>query len=282
MKKKNIRVIWGVIGASLLLILLCVFINKEVLKQENTVVIDVKEETEQEKEEYSEEDTFSEEQKNQATQEQSITEEETTEQEDKDETVGEEVPGYIIIGESHIVVTDGQGYALLGSTVDGVVYKENLFFVHTGLDPVMGTFAWFSGEGTEQIQEIQNQHTEITKWTIISIHGTSMCTAPDIADQYIDTYTKWINELFADDSVYIVSVPPLDEQQWVVNHPDRPPRYNADIISFNEELKTAFPEQYVDCYDWFLENGVFQDEIHYTGETYRDLFDMVIEQTREK
>lgn len=206
---------------------------------------------------------------------------ETPELESEIEIDNDKKSGYILIGESHIVVTDGQGYSMLGSKLEGVNPGENLFFVHTSLDPVMGTYDWFCGDGTNRIKEIKEEHTEITDWAIISMHGTSMCTVENITEQYINTYTLWINELFKDDSVYIVSVPPLDEAEWLVRHPEIGPRYNEDIIKFNNEMQEAFPQNYLDYYDWYLENGVFQDEIHYTGESYRNLFDEVISHTEE-
>lgn len=207
------------------------------------------------------------------------TEEET---ESGSETMEKEKEGYIIIGDSHAVVTDGQGYAVHGSDVDGVVYNQNLFIVHTSLDPVMGTFDWLKGDGTERIKTIMKEHPEIAGWNIISIHGTSMVTMPGIVEQYIDNYKIWMNETFKDSKVYIVSVPPLDEKEWVVRHPDLPPRHNQDIIDFNTKIKEAFPDQYFDYYDWFLAHDTFQDEIHYTGETYRTMFDEIMTNIQNK
>ena len=172
-------------------------------------------------------------------------------------------------------MTDGLGYGVYGSAVEGVVYNENLFFVHTGLDPVMGTFEWLKGDGTAQIQTIIEEHPQIGDWNIISIHGTSMVTMPDIAVQYIDNYEKWINDTFSRYHVYMVSIPPLDEKAWKENHPDVP-RDNKSIQAFNEQIKEAFPDHYFDYYDWFLEHDDFQDEIHYTGKTYCMLFDEII------
>ena len=141
---------------------------------------------------------------------------ETIQEETESETREEaKQDGYIIIGDSHVVVTDGLGYGVYGSAVEGVVYNENLFFVHTGLDPVMGTFEWLKGDGTAQIQTIIEEHPQIRDWNIISIHGTSMVTMPDIAARYIDNYEKWINDTFSRYHVYMVSIPPLDEKASV-------------------------------------------------------------------
>ncbi len=211
-----------------------------------------------------------------------IAEKTTEEIESTSEVTHEEQVGYIIIGDSHAVVADGQGYAIQGSMVEGVIYNQNLFIVHTGLDPVMGTLEWLQKDGTNRIREIMEEHTEITDWNIISIHGTSMVTMPDIENSYIENYEMWITETFCNSNVYIVSVPPLDEEEWVVKHPDFLPRYNQDIIEFNEKIKEAFPDQYFDYYDWFLEHNEFQDEIHYTGETYRMMFDEIIQKIQNK
>ena len=132
------------------------------------------------------------------------------------------------------------------------------------------------------IKTIMEEHPEIAGWNIISIHGTSMVTMPGIVEQYIDNYKIWMNETFKDSKVYIVSVPPLDEKEWVVKHPDLPPRHNQDIIDFNTKIKEAFPEQYFDYYDWFLAHDTFQDEIHYTGETYRTMFDEIMTNIQNK
>lgn len=220
-------------------------------------------------EEYSQEESQTEESQTETLEEHPSTEETTSSK--------EEETGYIIIGDSHIVVTDGMGYSVYGSQVEDVALNQNLFLVHTGLDPVMGTIEWLEGDGTERVKEIIAEHPEISRWNIICMHGTSMVTRANIAEQYIDHYHKWIDESFQECHVYIVSVPPLDEEEWVVRHPDMPKRFNKDIVTFNASIKEAFPEIYFDYYDWFLgHSDAFQDEIHYTGKTYCEMFDEII------
>lgn len=219
----------------------------------------------------------------QHSQEESRTQESQTETEEhastKETEVSGEDQGYIIIGDSHIVVTDGMGYSMRKSRVEGLELNTNLFLVHTGLEPAMGMIEWLSGDGSDRIEEIIAEHTEISQWNIISMHGTSMVTMPDIKEQYVSHYQNWIEDRFQDCHVYIVSVPPLDEEEWVVRHPDMPSRSNQDIILFNAYIKDAFPERYFDYYDWFLERSdAFLDEIHYTGETYCEMFDEIIEE----
>lgn len=222
--------------------------------------------------------SFQEEESEASKEEEAETEEATqqTEPQTEGEEAAEEQTGYIIIGDSHVVVTDGQGYGMLGSTVEGVTYKENLFFVHTGLDPVMGTLDWLKGDGADSMRALIDRHTEIQKWNIISIHGTSMTALQGMEDRYVEVYRQWIDETFRDCDVYFVSVPPLDEEEWVTRHPDMIPRYNQDIIDFNTKIKETFPDHYFDYYDWFVTHDDFQDEIHYTGETYRNMFDEII------
>lgn len=225
------------------------------------------EETQESTEEHSQEESQTQESRTE-TEEHASTEETETFREEQ---------GYIIIGDSHIVVTDGMGYSTHKSRVEGIELNRNLFLVHTGLDPAMGTIGWLAGDGSDRIGEIIAEHTEISQWNIISMHGTSMVTMPDIKEQYVEHYKNWIDERFQDCHVYIVSVPPLDEKEWVVRHPDLPSRSNQDIVSFNAYIKDAFSDRYFDYYDWFLERSdAFQDEIHYTGETYCEMFDEII------
>lgn len=184
--------------------------------------------------------------------------------------------GFIIIGDSHAVIAEGFGYAKMGSSVDGVVLNETLFFVHKSMDPVMGTYDWFAGEGKDMIQTTISQHPDITDWSIISVHGTSMVYTPGITDSYTATYKEWMKKVFPKYDIYIVSVPPLDEEGWATKYPDGPLRYNSDIQNFNNKIKKAFPKNYFDYYEWFEENGTFIDEIHYSGETYVKMFDQII------
>ncbi len=232
----------------------------------------IRERTEQEEPEETQESTEA------YTEEESTTEETESEAETETETeiIETKNVGYIIIGDSHIVVTDGQGYSVQGSSVEGIIPNQNLFFVHTSLDPVMGTFEWLEGDGTDRIKELISGHSEISHWNIISMHGTSMVTMPNIIDKYIANYKKWMEETFLGCDIYIVSVPPLDEKEWVVRHPELPARSNQDIITFNKAIEQAFPECYFNYYDWFLAHDSFQDEIHYTGATYREMFDEII------
>lgn len=261
------KVLWGV------LILSAVFLGLLLVVQISEVVWDNKEDSEQTQEtETTEEET---------SQEKSQTSEEYTTVEET-ESFREDEQGYIIIGDSHTVVTDGQGYSVYGSGIEGISLNKNLFIVHTGLDPVMGTIEWLEGDGTKRMEEIIAEHTEISRWNIISMHGTSMVTVPGIAEQYIKDYEDWMNDTFRNHHVYIVSVPPLDEAEWKVRHPDMPIRLNQDIIMFNTKIKEAFPDHYFDYYDWFLEHHDFQDEIHYTGKTYCEMFDEIIAQIEQR
>ncbi|MDE7206669.1 MAG: hypothetical protein K2N90_05850, partial [Lachnospiraceae bacterium] len=161
---------------------------------------------------------------------QETTEEETSQEEtqtleeystvEETESFEKEEQGYIIIGDSHAVVTDGQGYSVYGSGIEGIALNKNLFIVHTGLDPVMGTIEWLEGDGMERMEKIIADHTEIPQWNIISMHGTSMVSVPGIAEQYIKDYEDWINDTFRDYHIYFVSVPPLDEAESKVRHTD--------------------------------------------------------------
>lgn len=271
-RKRRRQVLWTILVLSvfLLLVLIVMLVSMLLHEQGTDIQMPDQEESMVQTEEQPEE--------TQGAQTMPPDQEESVPDEPSSEAV-RELRGYIIIGDSHTVVADGQGYGRYGSKVEDVVPGKTLFFVHTGLDPVMGTIEWLEGDGTDRMSAVIADHPDIAEWDIICMHGTSMVMMPDIVQRYIALYQQWIDETFSGCDVHIVSVPPLDEAEWVVRHPDMPARSNQDIIAFNDRLAQAFPGHFVDYYDWLAERPAFQDEIHYTGELYVEMFDEIISLT---
>ena len=54
------------------------------------------------------------------------------------------------------------------------------------------------------------------------------------------------------------------------------------VEAFNSDIKDAFPDQYLDCYSYLIENG-FQtvDGLHYTEETYQIIHDFAVRQSAQ-
>lgn len=80
----------------------------------------------------------------------------------------------------------------------------------------------------------------------------------------IDAYITYYQQLFADYSdahFYVMSVNPVTDDCQVIS--------NQIIDEFNQKMKAAFPDQYLDVYNYLL-TGDFStvDGLHYTDSTY--------------
>ncbi len=53
---------------------------------------------------------------------------------------------------------------------------------------------------------------------------------------------------------------------------------NATIKPFNDAMKKAFPEQYLDCYSYLLKAGYYaRDGQHYDKQTYKKIYNYIVE-----
>lgn len=80
----------------------------------------------------------------------------------------------------------------------------------------------------------------------------------------IDAYISYYKQLFTDypdARFYVMSVNPVTDECQVVS--------NQVIDEFNQKMKAAFPDQYLDVYNYLL-TGDFStvDGLHYTDSTY--------------
>lgn len=95
---------------------------------------------------------------------------------------------------------------------------------------------------------------------------------PENVSLYIDCYSS-LFETYPDTPFYILSVNPLaDDADFNTT--------NEMVELFNATVRSAFPNEYLDCYSYLKETG-FQtvDGLHYTEETYKAIHDYAIQQT---
>lgn len=227
-----------------------------------------------------------------------------------DETAHEE--GYIIIGESHIVLTSdayervaNENHQIAGLndvfyqwTRDGSLavdeegggntftMKGNLFFVFEGNasnDADLQTSREYiysdgkgnRGAGVSKIHEIINSNPNISHWNIISYHGAvSALEGSEAGKYYVDSYKNWIGYEFPTSSVYFVSHSTMTKFY----------KQNRKAYLFDEEIKNAFPSQYFDMTAFYksrypqqmMDPNMNPDTIHWTHATYVELFNYVI------
>lgn len=87
---------------------------------------------------------------------------------------------------------------------------------------------------------------------------------------YIVFYKKLIAK-YPKAQFYFLSVNPIDSTKGSFY------LTNKDIKSFNKALKTAFPKQFINSYQYLMKKGFSTvDGLHYTGETYKLIYNYVM------
>lgn len=219
--------------------------------------------------------------------------------------------GYIIIGESHIVVSATAFYnsVLAGGkvtklkdisytytwdssveTVNGspntFTMQGNLFFVFEGnaeTDAAIQTSRQYiysdgqgnHGKGVEKIHEIMEKNPNIRHWNIISYAGAvSALKGAEAGEYYAESYRNWIMYEFPEANIYFVSHSILTKYY-------RPSR---DAYLFDKVIKKAFPDRYLEYTGFYQarypqqmrDPEMMPDSIHWNDDTYVTLFSDVI------
>lgn len=213
--------------------------------------------------------------------------------------------GYIIIGESHIVLSanafsnavdenrkvNGLNDVYYHYIWDDSVWKfegnsntftmwGNLFFVFEGnheddaalqksKEYIYSDGQGNRGVGVEKIHEIMKTNPMIKHWNIISYHGAiSALTWQETAGYYVDSYRNWMEYEFPEADIFFVSHSTMTKFY----------RQNKTAYQFDEAIKKAFPNQYFDYTEFYKKRQAefVTDTIHWTHEIYVELFVDVI------
>lgn len=220
--------------------------------------------------------------------------------------------GYIIIGESHAVVssdaysmfTDDQHHVIGVKNVtyhfclDSSQYVDesggantftmsgNLFFVFEGKsseDADKQTdkeYIYSDGKGNrgiavKKIHQIMESNPNVKHWNLISYHGAvSALNGAADAPYYISSYKNWMSYEFPKASLYFVSHSTLTKFY----------KQKRNAYQFDEAIKKAFPSQYFDMTSFYRQRypqemydpDMNPDTIHWNHKTYVELFNHVI------
>ena len=126
-------------------------------------------------------------------------------------------------------------------------------------------YQWFAADGVIELRTLlENDPSQ----TIVYNLGVN---DPENASLYIDLYQSIARE-FTDTPFYYLSVNPLSD--------DAECNTTNDMIQeFNQSLKSAFPDRYLDCYDYLMEEGYDTvDGLHYTEATSNVIHNYVVDQ----
>lgn len=226
--------------------------------------------------------------------------------------------GYIIIGESHIVLA-AHAFAEVGGEkgiipgLDNVVYhfraddslsktedglpntftmRGNLFFVFEGNRQIDGETQYHNhyiysngkgirGIGVEKIHQIMDSNPNIAHWNIISFHGAvSAVEGVTMGRYYARSYRNWISNEFPKADLFIMSHSTMTKY-----YKGRQTQAEA----FDEMLKKRMGNRWIDCSEFFqskypdgmLDPNQKPDTIHWSYDTYVELFTKVIKSIQE-
>lgn len=124
-------------------------------------------------------------------------------------------------------------------------------------------YSWFYNEGMPQLEAVLTDAPDIAVILNLGVNDLKE------VQQYIDLYTV-LFESFPQTSFYLLSVNPVEEAlcENVTN---------AEIEAFNDAMRNAFPDQYLDSYSYLLSDD-FQtvDGLHYPKSVYRAIHHFVV------
>lgn len=126
-------------------------------------------------------------------------------------------------------------------------------------------YQWFASDGVIELRTLlENDPSQ----TIVYNLGVN---DPENVSLYIELYQSIARE-FTDTPFYYLSVNPLSD--------DAKCNTTNDMIQeFNQALKEAFPDTYLDCYDYLMEQGYDTvDGLHYTEATSNVIHNYVVNQ----
>lgn len=125
-------------------------------------------------------------------------------------------------------------------------------------------YQWFSSNGVAELALALE--TDPTKPVIYNLGVNDT----ENADLYVALYKNLATQ-YSDTPFFYLSVNPLsDDSDFNTS--------NDMIQTFNQTIQQAFPDQYLNCYDYLTEHGFETvDGLHYTEETSKVIHDFVIE-----
>lgn len=167
--------------------------------------------------------------------------------------------GYVIIGDSRIVGM---------SQANGVKSsKENVKFIAKNS---MG-FKWFSSDALASLDKYLEENSDSYYKIVITMGVNDVWNI----DKYITCYNGLISK-YESHELYFLSVNPVIDHSYFSCT-------NSTIDSFNQKLKDAFPDRYIDTATRLKDFGFeTPDGLHYGASTNVSIFNWIIEGTEDQ
>lgn len=125
------------------------------------------------------------------------------------------------------------------------------------------------GCGINYFYEMEDEIYEIKNKNVVINLGVNDL---DCKNKYINLYSSFPDEFVTNNNIIILSVNPCDGDYSDLN---------SRIKDFNYSIKVSLPDniEFIDSYNYLWNSGFdTTDGLHYTGKTYRKIYDYVNEQ----
>ena len=197
------------------------------------------------------------------------------------QTIANLIPGLSISTEKETdPATEQSGTSVTQSETVAAVPTHSIVFVGDSRTVSMGNavqddctyigkdgegYRWFSSDGVVELNTIlENDPTH----TVVYNLGVN---DPENASLYVELYDS-IARQYSDTPFYYLSVNPLSDDADCNTT-------NEMIQEFNQTLKNAFPEHYLDCYSYLTDSGFTTvDGLHYDDTTSNMIHNYVVDQ----
>lgn len=158
--------------------------------------------------------------------------------------------GYIFMGDSRIYLMNED------CNIEGT---ENFFAVCC---PGIG-YDWMIETGLPQIKNIQNRHSEIKEWVVVSALGINDMQN---VNKYIASYKKLAKSV----ELWLVSInPTIGRTEATYN--------NTCINAFNKKIRRISGITYINSHDYILKKGFdTKDGLHYTEASNWDIYSYIL------
>lgn len=129
-------------------------------------------------------------------------------------------------------------------------------------------YVWLSDE--TKLNELKNYiGSDTTKYVIFSFGINDL----NNIDNYINVYNTLISD-YKNVKFYFMSVNPINEELALTNGYNTT---NEEIMTFNNKLSSAFPDNYIDVYSQIIDNFNTEDGVHYDNDTNLKIHNIVLQ-----
>ena len=159
--------------------------------------------------------------------------------------------GYVELEHSYIFVGDSRTVGMRDAVQEYDTADTCTYIAKEGEG-----FHWLYNDGIVQLEAALKENPDATVIFNLGVNDLKE------VDKYISFYQE-LFQTYHDPAFYIMSVNPVNDELCKGAS-------NAEIQAFNQAMQEAFPDQYMDCFNYLLsEDWSTVDGLHYTKNTYR-------------